>query len=86
LQKFKKGALILAIQTGMPVVPVVVCGTYDVCVKGGRTISPCPLHVIIGKPIETEKMTYDDRDSLCDRLEAAVAQLKDQYAASKKLL
>ncbi len=70
----------------MPVVPVVVCGTYDVCVKGGRAISPCPLHVIIGQPIETDKMTYDDRDSLCDGLEAAVAQLKEQYAAASKKL
>ena len=66
--------------------PVAVCGTYDVCVKGGRTISPCPLHVMIGKPIETENLTYEDRDALCERLEAAVAELKEIYASSKKLL
>lgn len=64
--------------------PVAVCGTYNVCVKGGRTISPRPLHVMIGKPIETEKMTYNDRDLLCERLEAAVADLKEQYAAAQK--
>jgi 1-acyl-sn-glycerol-3-phosphate acyltransferase len=86
LQKFKKGGLVLAIQAGMAIVPVAVCGTYDVCVKGGRTISPCPLHVMIGKPIETEKMTYEDRDALCEKLETAVAELKEKYAASQKKL
>ena len=41
---------------------------------------------MIGKPIETENLTYEDRDALCERLEAAVAELKEIYASSKKLL
>ena len=38
LQAFKKGGFVLAIQAGMPVVPLCVCGTYDVVVKGGRKV------------------------------------------------
>jgi 1-acyl-sn-glycerol-3-phosphate acyltransferase len=34
LQPFKKGGFVLAIQAGIPVVPLCVCGTYDVVVKG----------------------------------------------------
>jgi 1-acyl-sn-glycerol-3-phosphate acyltransferase len=28
LQPFKKGAMILAIETGLPIVPVAVCGAF----------------------------------------------------------
>jgi len=44
LQAFKKGGFVLAIQASMPVVPICVCGTYDVVVKGGRKvhITACP--------------------------------------------
>ena len=35
----------VAAQAGVPVVPVCVCGTYDVVVKGGRKVAPRPLKV-----------------------------------------
>mmetsp|Transcript_43128 Transcript_43128/g.105479 ORF Transcript_43128/g.105479 Transcript_43128/m.105479 type:complete len:299 (-) Transcript_43128:529-1425(-) len=87
LQPFKKGGLILAIQTGMPIVPVCVSGTRSVCVKGGRCVTPRDLAIIYGKPISTKGLTYDDRDTLCADVEAAVAKLQvtvDKLAASKK--
>ena len=38
LQPFKKGGFVLAIQAGIPVVPLCVCGTYDVVIKGARKV------------------------------------------------
>merc|ERR1719183_2647885 len=66
LQAFKKGGFVLAIQAGIPVVPLCVCGTYDVVVKGARKVRPRPLKLYVGKLIETSHMTYDDRDALCE--------------------
>ena len=77
LQPFKKGGIVLAIQTGMPIVPVCVAGTMNVVPKGGRWVTPKQkLAVIYGKPIPTTGLTYDDRDMLCKQLEDAVAELK----------
>jgi len=86
LQPFKKGGFVLAIQAGMPVVPLCVCGTYDVVIKGGRRfwlkkqqVRPRPLKLYVGKPIETENMTYDDRDKLSDNVKAQVAAMKQKW-------
>ena len=46
LQPFKKGAMILAIETGLPIVPVAVCGAFHgMCLKYASLMS-CP-HVLL---------------------------------------
>jgi len=82
LQPFKKGGFVLAIQAGIPVVPLCVCGTYDVVIKGARKVRPRPLKLYVGKPIETCKMTYDDRDTLCETVKAEVAKMKQAWKDS----
>lgn len=58
LQPFKKGGIVLALQTGMPIVPVCVGGTINVIGKGARWVTPGQkLTVIYGKPIPTEGLT-----------------------------
>lgn len=79
LQTFKKGGFVLAIQASMPVVPLCVCGTYDVVVKGARKLRPRPLKLIVGAPIATDKMTYADRDTLSDSVKAQVARMKQEW-------
>jgi len=83
LQAFKKGGFVLAIQASMPVVPICVCGTYDVVVKGGRKIRPRALKIFVGTPIATDKMTYDDRDTLTDSCKGAIADMKQQWRNSE---
>mmetsp|Transcript_27301 Transcript_27301/g.68825 ORF Transcript_27301/g.68825 Transcript_27301/m.68825 type:complete len:297 (+) Transcript_27301:71-961(+) len=78
LQPFKKGGIVLAIQTGMPVVPVCVHNTLHVVEKGGRWVTPQPLTVCYGKPIPTDKLTFDDRDLLVKKLEDAIVELKSK--------
>ncbi len=51
LGEFKSGALRLARECGVPIVPVAVLGTADVLPKGGR-FSPAPMQVRIGEPID----------------------------------
>ena len=34
----------------------------------GAQVHHCSVVVVVGKPIETAKMTYDDRDALCDQV------------------
>jgi 1-acyl-sn-glycerol-3-phosphate acyltransferase len=49
--EFRSGALRLARECGVPIVPVAMTGTADVLPKGGRW-SPAPMQVRIGEPID----------------------------------
>jgi 1-acyl-sn-glycerol-3-phosphate acyltransferase len=51
--EFRSGALRLARDCGVPVVPVAVVGTAEVLPKHGR-FSPAPMQVRIGEPVDPE--------------------------------
>ncbi|MGD8322322.1 MAG: lysophospholipid acyltransferase family protein [Gemmatimonadota bacterium] len=76
LRSFKKGAFVLAIQTGVDVVPAAILGSRDVMAKGswmirtGRTV-----RVRFGPPLSVEGLGVEDRDELTRRGRDAVAAL-----------
>jgi 1-acyl-sn-glycerol-3-phosphate acyltransferase len=72
LLPFKKGAFVAAIHNRLPVVPVVCKGTADVMPKGGSSIVPGRVELVILPPIATDGMTYADRDGLRDRVRAEI--------------
>ena len=67
--EFRSGALRLAQECGVPIVPVALTGTADVLPKGGRW-SPAPMQVRIGEPIDPNTVTAAE-------LRASVAALRD---------
>ncbi|HZI12660.1 MAG TPA: lysophospholipid acyltransferase family protein [Myxococcus sp.] len=76
LRPFKKGAAALAIQAGVPVVPMAISGTRLILPKGGRAVRwGQRVSLVVGTPISTEGLTMQDRDALTRKLEDAVAQL-----------
>mmetsp|Transcript_19035 Transcript_19035/g.46752 ORF Transcript_19035/g.46752 Transcript_19035/m.46752 type:complete len:370 (+) Transcript_19035:34-1143(+) len=79
LKDFKKGAFVLAIQTGLPVVPMAVIGTGDLLKadKLGMRLKG-KIRLVIGDPIKTKGMSYKDRDKLCARVQKEVKKLRDQ--------
>src|SRR5690242_14371217 len=76
LQPFKKGPFVLAIAAQVPIVPVYCAGTFTLKAKGRWTISPHPVAVMFGDPIATTGLTYEDRDTLSDRVRAAIEALR----------
>ncbi|MFZ0492229.1 MAG: lysophospholipid acyltransferase family protein [Acidimicrobiia bacterium] len=67
LGPFKKGAFVIAIQTGLPIVPVATQGTYEIWPPGAKLMHPGPIHLHFGEPIPTTGMTLDDAESLKER-------------------
>jgi 1-acyl-sn-glycerol-3-phosphate acyltransferase len=53
LQPLKKGAFHLAIESGAPVVPVAIKGTYQIMPKGSFWINKGSIKIQVDKPIET---------------------------------
>jgi 1-acyl-sn-glycerol-3-phosphate acyltransferase len=73
LRPFKKGAAVMAIEAGVPLVPAAVWGTHQILKKGSLVVHPHPAALVVGAPIETSGLTLDDRDSLTTAAHAAVA-------------
>jgi 1-acyl-sn-glycerol-3-phosphate acyltransferase len=75
LREFKKGAFVLAIATGLPIVPVCCRGTRRLMPRGSRlTVVPGDVEIVIERPIETAGLAYDDRDALAARVRAAILE------------
>jgi len=77
LLPFKRGPFVLAIQAGVPVVPVYVAGTRAVLPRGSFRIRPGPVEIRLGEPIPTAGLTEGDRDALSQRTRSAMEALRD---------
>jgi len=75
LGEFKKGAFVLAIRAGLPIVPVVCRGTRRLMPRGSRlAVTPGEVEIVIAPPIPTAGLDYADRDALAARVRAAIEE------------
>jgi 1-acyl-sn-glycerol-3-phosphate acyltransferase len=81
LQNFKKGPFIMAIEAGVPIVPTVVDGTFDILPKRGFILKPQPITVWFGEPIDTSNFDHSDRDSLIAVTHARMADMLAELRA-----
>lgn len=70
LLPFKKGPFYLAMECGVPVVPMTIVGTQYCMPKGRFAIKPGVVQVIFHTPIEPED--FGDRDRLMERVRATI--------------
>jgi len=73
LQRFKKGAVVMAIKAGVPIVPVVCSGAHRVMEKRSLVIHPGEIHVEFLEPIDASRYSIEERDMLNDRVRQAMA-------------
>ncbi len=70
---FKKGAAVLAIQAGLPIVPMSISGTRKFLPKRSVVIRPGGrVRIVIDKPIDTTGLSLEDRDALTERVREIV--------------
>ncbi|NNE61946.1 MAG: 1-acyl-sn-glycerol-3-phosphate acyltransferase, partial [Woeseia sp.] len=72
LGPFKKGPFHIAMQAGVPIVPIVIHNASDVLPKGGFFVRPTAVHVDVLPPV----MTDDWRPETVDQ---HVAEVRDLY-------
>jgi 1-acyl-sn-glycerol-3-phosphate acyltransferase len=75
LLPFQRGGFLLALKTGIPILPVGVTGTRVALPPDGRLVTPTRLGVRFGQPIATTGLTVGDRDDLMDRTRTAIREL-----------
>jgi 1-acyl-sn-glycerol-3-phosphate acyltransferase len=74
LLPFKKGGFVLALQTGVPIVPVAIRGGRNVLPKGALRIRPGDIDVIFGAPVASSSYTLETKDAL-------IAAVRERIAA-----
>jgi len=75
LRPFKKGPFVLAVHVHAPIVPVVIHGTREVHPKGTIRVTAGTVDVHFLEPIQTEGLTYDDRNALAKTVYDRMAAL-----------
>jgi 1-acyl-sn-glycerol-3-phosphate acyltransferase len=74
--RFKAGSFLLAIQAGLPIVPLAVIGTRQVMPKGRLRTEPADVGLVVHDPIQPPAIsdpTVQDAKALADRVHAVVA-------------
>ncbi len=75
LLPFRKGAFVMAIRAGVPIVPVGISGARDAMKKGSPIIRPAMVRLRLGAPIETRGLDEARRDELVHSVRAEVQRL-----------
>jgi 1-acyl-sn-glycerol-3-phosphate acyltransferase len=73
LQPFKRGAFVMAIRAGVPVVPVSLAGTQKLLRKGDWKLYPGEVTVKFGLPLDASQYAMEDRQRLLEETYEAVA-------------
>lgn len=82
--RFYDGIFRVAIDLGVPIVPVAVTGLYDVLHKGSLVIRPGnTVSVFVEEPISTEGLSEADVAELRDRVRDVISARVDAYFDSK---
>ncbi len=73
LQEFKKGAVVMAIKAGVPIVPMVCSGAHRVMGKRSLVIHPGEILVEFLQPIDASKYSLEERDDLNEHVRQVMA-------------
>jgi 1-acyl-sn-glycerol-3-phosphate acyltransferase len=82
LLPFKAGAALLAIRSGLPILPVGIGGTFRIQRRGGFTITPSDVVIAVGEPISVEGRSIQDRNEVTAELRARVEALRETARAA----
>jgi 1-acyl-sn-glycerol-3-phosphate acyltransferase len=75
VQRFKSGAFVLAIRSGVPILPLAVRGTFEVVPRHRLSVEPGPVELIVGRPIETAGKSMADKEDLRRAAREAVIEM-----------
>jgi 1-acyl-sn-glycerol-3-phosphate acyltransferase len=76
LQPFKKGVFHIAVDAGVPLVPIRLLGTHTIIPRGTRRLVPGNVSVRIGAPLDPTGFTHEDLDPLMERVRSAMIALE----------
>ena len=73
--RFKGGSFVIALQAGLPVVPITIVGSRHVMLRGQVTVRPGNVTLIVHEPIETSAIPRDGVREFAESVRGVVAAL-----------
>ncbi len=74
IRPFKKGGFVLAVDSGVPIVPVVIHGTWSIMPKNRWRVDPANVVLEIKKPIETADYSRKTKDDLLEKVRQSICE------------
>lgn len=84
LQPFKKGPFYMAIEAGVPIVPITVAGAFALMPKGPIRCRPGTIRLVFHPPVPVEGYTAETLDELIARVRQAIASALDEAHADAR--
>jgi 1-acyl-sn-glycerol-3-phosphate acyltransferase len=79
IKSFKQGIFHLAIKSGVPIIPVSIIGSGQIMPKRSLKITPGRVKLIIGKPIDVNNYTIENRHELIDQVRKVIITNYDYW-------
>jgi 1-acyl-sn-glycerol-3-phosphate acyltransferase len=74
IRQFKKGGFVLAVDAGVPIVPVIIHGVGPIMLKNRVLIKPGNIIVEIKNPIKTTDYTRKTKDDLMEKVRKVISE------------
>jgi 1-acyl-sn-glycerol-3-phosphate acyltransferase len=74
IRPFKKGGFVMAIDSGVPIVPVVITGTRAIMPKGKFRVYPGHVRMVIHQPIGTSTYTRETKEALMESVRRVICE------------
>lgn len=75
---FKKGGFVLAIESGVPILPIIIRGTFSVMSRNRLLIKPGKVTLEILEPVETSGFTKETKDELMEKIRIIMRESVDE--------
>ena len=72
---FKKGGLLLSLDTKLPIVPIAFIGSFEMFRKGSWSLKGRSVELRVGTPIEPSNYSYETRNELAEYVREKVSDL-----------
>ncbi|MCW2644931.1 MAG: HAD-superfamily subfamily hydrolase [Pseudonocardiales bacterium] len=82
--RFKKGAFHLAMQAGVPIVPIVIRNAGELMSRAAKTARSGTVEVFVHEPIVTTGWTKQDLDTAVDRVHGLYRETLEDWPASRE--
>ena len=77
IKPFKKGGFVMAIDSGVPIVPVILRGTWSIMAKSSLRINYGGVEMEIAKPIETTGYSRETKEELMQKVRTVICRKFD---------
>ncbi len=79
---FKKGGFVLAIETGIPIAPIEISGSFKLLPTHTLLIKSGAIHIKVGNPIPVDTFTIERKQELMDRVRSGIEEIGKEDGVS----